>query len=305
MKCVFLGLVFAAIAMAAGEFRADAAGEFRADANVVLVNTTVLDRHDRPVRGLGRDQFRLYQDQAEQRIAYFAEEETPLSLAVVFDVSGSMDSKMAWMRAALDAVLRRPNSGDEFSLITFSGEPRVAAGWSADVEEVQSQVLLASAHGETSLLDALELGLVQLRQANNARKAMLILSDGGDNHSRYSEGEVTRSLAEAGVQIYAIDSVEPEFLRARSPEEFAGPDLLGRLCDQAGGRYFQVDGKREIAAAAEQISLELRSQYLIGYVPPPESSDGRFHHLRVQLKRDPGVPKLSVFSRPGYRISAN
>jgi VWFA-related protein len=297
MKCVLAGLVFAAIAMAAGEFRADA--------NVVLVNATVLDRHDRPVRGLVRDQFRLYQDQVEQRIAFFAEEETPLSLAVVFDVSGSMDSKMASMRAALDAVLRSANAGDEFSLITFSNEPRVAAGWGRDAEQLQNQVLLASAYGETSLLDALELGLVQLRHAHNTRKAMLIFSDGGDNHSRYSEGEVTRSLGESGVQIYAIDIAEPEFLRARSPEEFAGPDLLARFCDQAGGRYFQVDGKREIAVAAEQISLELRSQYLIGYVPPPDADDGRFHRLRVQLKRDPGAPKLSVFSRRGFRISVN
>jgi Ca-activated chloride channel family protein len=297
MKCVFVGFVFAVIAMAAGEFRADA--------NVVLVNATVLDRHNRPVRGLARDQFRLYQDQAEQRIAYFTEEETPLSLAVIFDVSGSMDSKLAAMRAALGAVLRGANAEDEFSLITFSNESRVAAVWGADAEELQSQVLLASAEGETSLLDALELGLVQLKHANNTRKAMLIFSDGGDNHSRYTEGAVTRSLAEAGVQIYAIDSAEPDFLRARSPEEFGGPDLLARLCDHAGGRYFQVDGKREIADAAEQISLELRSQYLMGYVPPRDAADGRFHHLRVQLKRDPGAPKLSVFGRQGYRLSAN
>lgn len=297
MKWALAVTLFAAVSAAA------ASDQFHADANVVLINATVLDRQGRPVRGLTRQHFHLFDDQAEQSIAYFSEEETPLSLAVIFDVSGSMDGKLARMRAAVDAVLKGANARDEFSLITFADKPQFAAGWSRNAEELQNRLLLASAHGQTSLLDALETGLVQMKNASNPRKAMLVFSDGGDNHSRASEREVMRSLEETGVQIYAVDSAEPQIFRARSPEEFAGPDLLERLCDSAGGRYFQVDGKRELSEAAGQISGELRWQYVIGYVPANSAKDGRFHHVRVQVKRAEGSPRLSVFWRRGYRAS--
>ncbi|HTW65186.1 MAG TPA: VWA domain-containing protein [Bryobacteraceae bacterium] len=295
MKCVLLATCLAAVSFAA------TSDQFRVNANVVLINATVLDHHDRLVRGLTRDQFRLYEDRAEQRIAYFSEEDTPVSLAVVFDTSGSMLGKLDGMRTALDAILKDANPGDEFALVTFANEPRVAASWSPDAGEIQSRVLLASAHGQTALLDALETALGQLKHARNPRKAILIVSDGGDNYSRATERDVMRSLAETGVQIYAIDNAEPEYMRERSPEEFEGPDLLARICDGAGGRYFQVDGQRELSAAAQQISRELRSQYVIGYVPSRAERDGRFRHVRVQLNHTAGAPKLSVFWRRGYR----
>lgn len=275
--------------------------QFNANANVVLINATVLDRHDRPVRGLTRDQFRVFEDKAEQSIAYFSEEEVPISLEVIFDVSGSMDYKLASMRTALESVLRDANPQDEFSLITFSDEPQVAVGWTANPGEIQNRLLGAAAHGQTSLLDALETGMSYMKKARNSRKAIVIFSDGGDNHSRATERAVTRSLDEADIQIYAVDTTEPLTLRARSPEEIAGPDLLDRLCDHAGGRYFEADGKREMNAAADQISRELRSQYLIGYVPSANARDGRFHHVRVELKQAEGTPKLTVFWRHGYR----
>jgi Ca-activated chloride channel homolog len=286
-------------------FAAERTGEFRVDANVVLINATVLGRHDRPIRGLTRDQFRVFEDKAEQRIAYFSEEEVPISLAVIFDVSGSMDGKMASTREALDAVLDNANGEDEFSLITFAARPQVATGWSANSEDIQNRLLEVSPHGQTSLLDALETGLAQLRKARNLRKAMIIFSDGGDNHSRSTEREVMHSLEEAGVQIYAIDSAPSWTLRARSPEEWDGPDLLDRLCDLAGGRYFQVDSKRELQRAAEQIARELHSQYLIGYVPAGSTQDGRFHHVQLQVKRAARAPKITVFWRKGYRAGAD
>jgi Ca-activated chloride channel homolog len=295
-----LGLV---MVLAGAAIAAEKTDQFKIDANVVLINATVLDRHDRPIRGLTRDQFRVYEDKAEQRIAYFSEEEVPLSLAVIFDVSGSMDGKLAAMRAALGAVLQSSNPGDDFSLITFADQPQVAMGWTPDSQEIQNRLLQVSAHGQTSLLDALEAGLASLKTARNARKAMIIFSDGGDNHSRATERAVLGSLAEADVQIYAIASTEAWTLRMRAPEEIMGPDLLDRLCDHAGGRYFQADSQRELQRAAEQIARELHSQYLIGYVPASNANDGRFHHVRVQVKRDAGTPKVTVLWRKGYRAA--
>ncbi len=130
---------------------------------------------------------------------------------------------------------------------------------------------------------------------------MLIFSDGGDNHSRASERHLLRSLEESGVQIYAVDTADPLLSRALSPEEAAGPDLLDRICDRAGGRYFHVDGKRELASAAQQIARELHSQYLIGYMPASHARDGRFHHVRVQVTHPDGTPQIWVFWRRGYR----
>lgn len=278
-------------------------GEFRINANVVLINATVLGPHDRPVLGLTRDRFRVFEDNSEQSIAYFAQEEAPLSLAVIFDASGSMEGKLPAMRTALATILANGNPGDEYALVTFSDRPRLSMAWTSNPADIQNRLLDFSAHGETSLLDAVQTGLGCLKQAGNARRAMLILSDGGDNHSRFNEREILHSLEEAGVQIYAIDSTESWSLRTRAPEELMGPDLLERISDRAGGRYFQADSRNELNDAAEQISRELRSQYVIGYVPGNGANDGRFHHVRVQVKRDSGAPKLNVFWRRGYRAS--
>jgi Ca-activated chloride channel homolog len=278
-------------------------GEFRIDANVVLINATVLGPHGRPVLGLTRDRFRVFEDNSEQSIAYFSQEDVPLSLAVVFDASGSMEGKLPAMRSALSALLANGNPGDEIALVTFSDRPQLAIGWTSNPAEIQNRLLDVSAHGETSLLDAIRTGLASMKQAKNARRAMLILSDGGDNHSRASEREILHSLEEADVQIYAIDSTQSWSFRTRAPEELLGPDLLERICDRAGGRYFQADGQRELNDAAGQISRELRSQYLIGYVPRSGTEDGRFHRVRVQVKRDSATPRLNVFWRKGYRAS--
>jgi Ca-activated chloride channel family protein len=309
MKFQAASFALALLFVAASNLPAGAAektsDQFRADANVVLINATVLDRHDRPVRGLTRDHFRVFEDKVEQRIAYFSEEEVPVSLAVIFDVSGSMHNKMAGMRSALGAVLESANPQDEFSLVTFADAPHVALGWSSNADEIQNRVLSESAHGQTSLLDALATGLAMMKKASHQRKAMLIFSDGGDNHSRWTERQLMQSLAEAGVQIYAIEGSEVSMPPVDAPEIMEGQGLLQRICDDAGGRYFKVQDKRELAAASRQISQEMRLQYLIGYVPASNAHDGRFHHVRVDVERDKGTPKMSVFWRRGYRATGD
>ena len=286
---------------AAGE---RATGQFKTEANLVLINATVLDPHDHPVRGLTRDRFRLYEDRTEQTIASVSEEEAPLSIVIVFDVSGSMKGKLGDMRVALGAVLKSAHPQDQFALITFADRPQTVIGWTSNSQEIQDRLLLAAGQGQTSLLDAIAMGATILKTALYPRRAMLIFSDGGDNHSQLTERQLMRSLEESDVQIYAIDTAEAETLRAR-PEEIAGPDLLDRICYHAGGRYFQADRRRDIATAAEQVSRELHSQYLIGYVPSGNPSDGRFHHVRLEVAHPVGSPKVWVFWRRGYRVAGN
>jgi Ca-activated chloride channel family protein len=301
-RCV---IAFLLASMAAhGSSEAAQAGHFRADSTVVLIGATVVDTHDRLVRGLGREDFRLYEDKVEQTIRYFGEEDVPLSLAVVFDTSGSMAGKLAGMRSALAAVLETSNPQDEFCLITFAERPQVAVNWTSDAAEVQNRVLAGPAHGRTALLDAIAAGLRQLRQSHNPRRAMVVFSDGGDNFSVLSGRSLAHQLEEADVQLYAIDTAEFLSLPDRAAEEIAGPNLLSELCDHAAGRYFQLSDPRDPQRVAERVSRELRSQYVLGYTPSNLAGDGKFHRLQLKVQRRPGT-HLSLRWRHGYRAPSN
>jgi VWFA-related protein len=295
----FLGILLSfTIAVTAAGPKEKAA--FRSNAYVVLINATVLDRANRPVRGLTQDNFRIFQEKALQPITYFAEEEVPVSLAIVFDTSGSMNTNISGARKALRALLRTSNPEDEFCLITFAERPMLAVPWVSDETLIQNSTLFSAPHGQTSLLDAIHLAVAQTKRAANSRRAVLVLSDGGDNHSRYSEPEIARMLEEADIQMYAVDMAESPYLSARAAEELAGPDLLERLSERAGGRYFPAHNDRELAEVADRISKELRSQYVLGFVPPKGVEDGRFHPVQLRVERE--GPKLSVYWRRGYRV---
>jgi VWFA-related protein len=202
-------------------------------------------------------------------------------------------------RKALRALLRTSNPEDEFCLITFAERPILAVPWGSDESLIQNRTLFNPPHGQTSLLDAIHLAVAQTKRAANQRRAVLVLSDGGDNHSRYSEREIALVLEEGDVQMYAVDMAESPYLNARAAEELAGPDLLERLAERAGGRYFPAHNDRDLAEVADCISKELRSQYVLGFVPPKGIEDGRFQ--RVQLRVERAGPKLSVYWRRGYR----
>ena len=301
--CAFVLLLSSVAVPCLAEQRQTA--NFRSDANVVLINATVLDRHDRPVRGLSRDLFRIFENKAERPVTSFGEEDVPLSLAIVFDISGSMDGRLAGAREALGAVLENSNREDEFSLITFSDRPHVVVPWTSSAAEIQNRAPMDRPRGYTSLLDAIQLGLTQMERARNPRRALLILSDGGDNYSATTERQLTKLLEEADVQMYAVDMSVAPVLRDRSPEELEGPDLLERLCDHAGGRYYRVETSKELAKTADRIGDELRFQYVLGFVAPKVTEDGRFHRVRLQVVRPRGMPKVSVYWRRGYRAPFN
>jgi Ca-activated chloride channel family protein len=286
-------------------FSAAATGAtFRADTSVVLVGATVVDGHDRLVRGLTRQDFRLFEDKVEQSIRYFGEEDVPLSLAVVFDTSGSMAGKLPSMRGALRAVLQTSNPEDEFCLITFADRPEVVVPWTADAAEVQNRVLVKPAHGRTALLDAIDAGLRQIRQSHNPRRAIVVFSDGGDNYSRLSARGLSRQLEEADVQLYAIDTSEPSFPADRFEERMPQPNLLAELCEGAAGRYFQLSDRRDSERIAERVNQELRAQYVLGYTPSTQAEDGKFHRLQLKVERRAGT-HLSVRWRHGYRAPSD
>ncbi len=275
------------------------APQIRMDVNIVLVNVTVTDPYNRLVTGLEKDNFRVFEDGNEQEVAYFSSEDVPTSIGVIFDMSGSMSDKASKSREAAVEFFKTANPQDEFSLITFNDRAELTSRFTASVEDLQTRMMYTAAHGRTALLDGIYLGLTQMKSAHNAKRALLIISDGGDNHSRYSETDIRSFVKESDVQLYAMGIFDPAGYR-RTTEEVQGPTLLSELCDMTGGRVFPVDSLDALPDIATKIGMELRNQYVLGYRPSDQTKDGRWRKIKVKMRPPRGLPPLNVYSRTGY-----
>ena len=275
------------------------APQIRMDVNIVLVNVTVTDPYNRLVTGLEKDNFRVYEDGNEQEVAYFSSEDVPTSIGVIFDMSGSMSDKASKSREAAVEFFKTANPQDEFSLITFNDRAELTSRFTSSVEDLQTRMMYTAAHGRTALLDGIYLGLTQMKSAHNAKRALLIISDGGDNHSRYSETDIRNFVKESDVQLYAMGIFDPAGYR-RTTEEVQGPTLLSELCDMTGGRVFPVDSLDALPDIATKIGMELRNQYVLGYRPSDQTKDGRWRKIKVKMRPPRGLPPLNVYSRTGY-----
>jgi Ca-activated chloride channel homolog len=270
------------------------------DVDLALLNVTVTDPYNRLVTGLEPDNFRVYEDNIEQEVVTFSAEDVPISIGVIFDFSGSMSNKVGKAREAAVQFFKTANQQDEFFLVSFNERAELSSSFTNSVEDLQSRMMLTAPKGRTALLDALYLGLSQMRGAHNAKRALLILSDGGDNHSRYNESDIKRLVKEADTQLYAIGIFDPIGSRNRSPEELAGPSLLSEVTEMTGGRVFNVERLEELPDIASKIGMELRNQYVLGYRPSNKAHDARWRKVKIKLRAPKGLPPLSVFSKTGY-----
>lgn len=267
------------------------------DVDLVLVNVTVTDDWNRIVTGLDKDNFTVMEGNQVQQVKHFSTEDAPISLGVIFDMSGSMSDKIEQARAAVIEFFKTANPLDEFFMITFNDRPELRADFTKSVEDVQGRLVYTVPKGSTALLDAIYLGISKMKDARNPKKALLIISDGGDNHSRYTENEIKSMVKEADVQIYAIGifSASPA-----QPEEIAGPALLGEITNVTGGRLFTLSNPNDLADVATKIGIELRNQYVLGYRPNNKAKDGRWRKIKVKLTPPKGLPHLNVYSKTGY-----
>jgi Ca-activated chloride channel homolog len=270
------------------------------DVNMVVVNVTVTDPYDRIVTGLEESNFQIYDDKVEQKIQTFSTEDAPISVGLVFDSSSSMSDKIQKSKQAAMQFFKTSNPQDEFMLISFSERPDLISGFTSKFENLQDRLVYVNSGGKTALLDAVYLGLHEMHKATTSRKALLVISDGGDNHSRYTERDVRQAVKESDVQIYAVGIFEPLSSRTRSPEEAGGPNLLAELAGVSGGRMFSVEDPEELPDIAEKISIELRNQYVLGYKPSNLVRDGRWRRVKVKLNPPRGLPPLQVYARTGY-----
>ncbi|MGD0930551.1 MAG: VWA domain-containing protein [Candidatus Korobacteraceae bacterium] len=267
------------------------------DVELVLVPVTITDPMNRLVTGLEKENFALTDNGKPQTIRHFSSEDAPISLGVIFDVSGSMADKIDKSRQAVVEFFRTANPQDEFFLITFSEKPEVLVDFTSSVEDIQNKLVYAIPKGRTALLDAIYLGMNRMTKAHYERKALLIISDGGDNHSRYTEGEIKAMVREADVQIYGIGLFDRDF---KTPEEREGPALLSEVTEVTGGRTFVIDSPNELADVATKIGIELRNQYVLGYRPTNPGRDGKWRKIKVKLNPPRGLPPLHVYAKTGY-----
>ncbi len=275
-------------------------GDIRVQSTLVLIPVTVTDPLNRFVTGLDRENFRLFEDKSEQKVTHFASEDAPLSIGLVFDISGSMGSKLEKSRQAVSQFFKTANPEDEFFLVQFNDRPELVVDFTTHLEEIQNRLTFTQSRGRTALLDAVYMALHNMKRATNPRKALLIISDGGDNSSRYTESEVKDRVREADVQIYAIGIYEPIASRGRTPEEMSGPSLLSQIAEQTGGRHFAVDNLNELPDVAAKIGVELRNQYILGYTPSNLERDGKYRKVQVKLVQPRGLPPLRASWRLGY-----
>ncbi|MFL6352809.1 MAG: VWA domain-containing protein [Bryobacteraceae bacterium] len=289
-----------------GLLSAQTASETTADVNIrvnttlVVIPVTVTDSLNRFVLGLDKQDFRVFEDGTEQKVKQFADEDAPLSIGLLVDTSGSMGSKIETSRQAVAQFLKTMNAQDEAFLVEFGDRAQLAMGFTQRMDEIQSKLTSAEPQGLTALLDGVYMGLREMKRATNPRKALLIISDGGDNNSKYTANQIENLVREADVQIYSMGVFGPFPYLGISAAELSGPHLLSQLSEQTGGRAFAAAEDSALPSIATRIGIELRNQYVLAYSPTNQNRNGKYRKVDVKLNPPQGLPALKSRWRLGY-----
>lgn len=277
------------------------AATIRSDVDIVLVPVTVTDEMNRPVLGLQKKDFAVFEGNQPQPISVFSQEDAPISIGVLLDLSKSMSNKLVTERAALEEFSKNANPGDDYFVVTFADQPQLLAS-NGPLEEIAQDLAGRVPEGHTALLDAVYMAVAQMRSARYPRRALLVISDGGDNHSRYRLKEIRNLVEEANIEVYAIGIFEGMFFR--SFEETMGKRWLSEITDVTGGYTVPVSGLAKVPQTAAALSRQMRSQYVLGYRPQNPARDGKWRKLKVSVSSAPGSPKLQVHHKKGYYAGA-
>ncbi len=259
---------------------------------MVQIPVTVTDALNRNVMNLKAGNFRLFDGEVEQRISSFSMTDAPVSTGIVFDTSGSMKHRIRDSRAAVKQFLATAVPNDEFSLVQFADNATLLSGFTRIAAEIERPLGSMAAHGWTALYDAMFLSMHQTRRAANPRRVLLVLSDGEDNNSRYTEAEMMSLVREGDVSVYAIGL----FTRARG---------LERMAEETGGGMITVHNLSELPAAMDKLSHQIRNQYMLGYFPSNAANDGRYRKVRVEVNLPTGTPPAHTSWRRGYIVPDN
>ncbi len=274
--------------------------DIRVDSALVLVPAQVTNVLGTPVTDLHKEDFKVFEDGVEQPITNFSMEDAPLSIGLLFDNSGSMRNKIQKATEAAAAFFKTANPQDEFFLIEFSDRPKLTVPFTSDPNEVYDRIAHTKPFGRTSLLDAIHMAMGEMKHARNTRKALIIVSDGGDNRSRHTAREIKSAMLESDLQVYAMGIFDPEDAPKHSLEEQNGPKLLEDLADNSGGREYPVTRLEDLPVIAARIGDQLRNQYLLGYTPINSERDGKYRIISLKVSAQPESPDLRLYYRHGY-----
>ena len=275
-----------------------ASATYRAGTGLVLVPVTVTDRRGKTIQGLRKNDFTVLDELVPQEIVSFAGEDSPTSIELVLDFSGSIRTTANILKETAHAFLEASNPGDEFLLLTISTHPAVGSYFTKAVAALENDILRAPIGGGTAMLDAIYLGLNQVHAAARPRRAVLVLTDGMDNSSRYSKSELLRVAIESDAQIYTIvfEDTSANAKPIERAEAQRGWNALQELSDKTGGLCLRIRNVSQAKDAAARTAQAIRSQYLIGYRVPDDRGSGKWHRIRVRTY----VPNVRVYARSGY-----
>ena len=264
---------------------------FRVDVDMVALRVTVTDPLNRYVIGLEPEHFRVFESKVQQSIIHFSVDKAPISVGIILDRSGSMGDNMMSARNSVVRFLKQGNRKDEYFLVTFNDRTSVVQDFTAQSENVQNQVTISNPKGRTALYDAIYLGLEKIRTAQHDKKALIVITDGEDNSSRYTFSELKQFVKESDVQLYVIGE------RGRLPY---GRDIIAEIISLTGGRAFFPNNFKQLDYFVDLIHTELRNQYLLGYVPTDRTFNGKWRKIKVKLDPPDGLPRLIVRAKKGY-----
>jgi Ca-activated chloride channel family protein len=277
----------------------EAEGPLIVNTDLITVTVTVTDIYGRFVSGLGKSAFSVFDEKQQQEISFFSDDDAPVSVGVIFDVSGSMSGeKVKRARDALAHFIQTSHDSDEYFLIAFNSRAQLLLDRTRDGNSVLDKLTFVQTKNNTALYDACYLGVERVQRGTHPKRALLLISDGQDNNSRYTFNELRRVLKETDVVVYAIGILGGS--DAGSSLGMEGQGILEELAAVSGGKAFFPRTSAEMDDIFEQIALELRHQYSIGYRPPNFVGDGKWHHIKVKITPPRGLPRLFVRSKDGY-----
>jgi Ca-activated chloride channel homolog len=271
--------------------------------DLITLTVTVTDTYGRYVSGLGKSAFAVFDNKKEQEITHFSDDDSPVSVGVIFDVSGSMSGdKVKRARDALSKFIQTSHDSDEYFLIAFNSRAQLLLDRTRDGDSILNKLTFVETKSQTALYDACYLGVEKVQRGQHQKRALLLISDGQDNNSRYTFNELRKLLKESDVTLYAVGILSGS--DAGSALGMEGQGILDELSGVSGGKAFFPRSAAEMDDIFEQIALELRHQYSIGYKPESFVNDGKWHRVKVKVTAPRGLPKLFTRYREGYYATA-
>jgi Ca-activated chloride channel family protein len=262
--------------------------------DLVSLQVSVIDKEGQSAPGLDREAFAVYEDGVRQEISFFSNQDAPAAVGVVLDVSGSMTGeKISRAREALRRFIQTSHEEDEYFLISFNQYPHLLLDGTRGSEEMLARISGVEPQGNTALYDTIAFSLEQVKRSRLNKRALIVISDGEDNRSRLDSGDVKRMLREAGITVYTI-LIGPLLPRSN------GSGVMEGLASATGGKSYFPGNAEKMSEAFEQIALELRRQYSLGYTLPNLVTDGKWRRIEVKVTPPPGFPRLVVRMRKGY-----